>query len=290
MTGFAREEDNIDSAEWVWELRSVNGKGLDVRFRLPSGFEQLEPEARKLFTKHVSRGNIQASLSLKGAGHGQTTKINDATLNLILTSVKAVEDKIVSAPSSAAQILALRGVLEVGETELDDEVKQALHAALLTSLATAIEKLADHRRNEGTALSGFLLNQIDSIEQCASRAEDDPSRSKQAIAERLKNQVTVGLDLADSLDRDRLHQEAALLASKADIREELDRLIAHVAAARDLIAQGSPVGRKLEFLAQEFNRESNTLCSKSNAVSITQIGLDLKFVVDQFREQVLNVE
>lgn len=290
MTGFGRNEGQFESSTWVWELRAVNGKGLDVRLRLPNGYERLEPLVRKLMPQHMSRGNVQASLSITNALDRPKTVINRAALHSVIETIKDLEADTNLAPSSAADILALRGVLDAADEDISEEKRTQFHNVLLDGLKGALDSLNENRSVEGDALSAVLLDHLDLVEDLQNRAEIDPSRTGEAIAARLKDQLSRILEQDSSIDADRLHQEVALLATKADIREELDRLKAHVDAARNFIQTGSPIGRKLEFLAQEFNRESNTLCSKSNAVSLTEIGLELKVVIDQFREQILNVE
>lgn len=290
MTGFGRAEGQSHGVNWVWELRAVNGKGLDLRMRLPTGYEGIEQSARKMLGAALSRGNIQISLTTGRQAGAPQTLLNQEFLDGVLDAIGVIEGKANVAPSSAAEILAIRGVLDAKDSGLDGDEQKALEAAILNSLEEATAGLIDNREQEGRALAEVLSGLVRQIEGLKSAAEEDPSRSPEAIAQRLKEQLS-RIDTQDKdFDQDRLYQEVAVLATKADIREELDRLDAHTAAAHELIAKGSPVGRKLEFLAQEFNRESNTLCSKSNAVALTNIGLELKVVVDQFKEQCLNVE
>jgi len=290
MTGFARHTGGAEGVRWTWELRSVNGKGLDIRLRLPSGYEHLDPPVRKIANAALSRGNTQISLSVERDQQASMLAINDSALATVVSAIEKIDSSAETAPSTAAQILALRGVMETVEPQTSDERQAAISEALLVDFDTALSNLVEHRSAEGSALSSVLLGHIDTIARLTSQAGGDPSRSPTAIRDKLVKQVDQLSANDVSLDPSRLHQEAALLATKADIREELDRLSAHCDAARDLIANGSPVGRKLEFLSQEFNREANTLCSKSSAVSLTTIGLELKTVIDQFREQILNVE
>ncbi len=290
MTGFGRSQGASVEVDWLWELRAVNGKGLDVRLRLPNGYERLEPQARKLCGEKLGRGNIQASLTLKSRSGTAVPIVNEAALQQVIDNITAIERKLPVQHSTGAQILGLRGVMELAEPTMSDEDRNTLDAAVLTGLSTALDTLNDHRGSEGTALSKILLGHLTSVEKLNALAEADPSRTADVMAEKLQEQMARLGETASSIDRDRLYQEVALLVTKADIREELDRLAAHTDAGRKLIKQGSPIGRKLEFLAQEFNRECNTLCSKSNAVSLTEIGLELKVVIDQFREQILNVE
>ena len=290
MTGFSRANGIHDGSSWAWEIRSVNGKGLDVRLRLPQGFEHLEIAVRKACGAHLNRGNLQVSLSLRGQGRTPLPTVNTEALKSVLAAVSSIENTADVRKSSAAQILALRGVTEILEPEMDQAETEALDKALLVGLDEALKAMQNHRTAEGKELASVLLSQISQIESLTETAKTDPATNIETIRQRYAEQIASMQSQSGNLDQDRLHQEAAILATKADIREELDRLNAHTIAARDLIEKGSPVGRKLEFMAQEFNREANTLCSKANALSITETGLELKVVIDQFREQVLNVE
>jgi len=290
MTGFARAAGGEAGAVISWELRSVNGKGLDVRLRMPPGFERLEPAARQAVQKRFSRGNIQATLNVARAGIQTQPVVNEEFLKDVAALAKRLETQFGCEPARSDGLLALRGVLEMPETAEAPEAQAAADEAILSLLSHAIEGLAGSREAEGVALGTVLNSHLDQIEALTLRAEADPSREPAMIRERLAGQVKLLLDAAPQLDEQRLAMEAAFLATKADIREEIDRLKTHVASGRNLLASGAAAGRKLDFLAQEFNRESNTLCSKSNAAAITAIGLDLKAVVDQFREQVQNLE
>ncbi|MCB1424255.1 MAG: YicC/YloC family endoribonuclease [Zhengella sp.] len=290
MTGFARAEREAPDASFSWELKSVNGKGLEIRLRLPQGMERIEQAVRAAIQRRFARGNIHATLSVtRTAGQGAPA-VNREFLHEVALLAQQLSKEYGFRPASADGILALRGVLEQGETEQAPEQREAFDAELLSALDAALDDLAAMRAQEGKALSAFLLLQIDEIEVLTLRAEADPSRQADEIARRLAQQVDLLMASGKQFDADRLHAEAALLAAKADIREELDRLKTHVASARDLIASGGRAGRKLDFLAQEFNREANTLCSKSNAAAVTAIGLQMKVAVDQFREQVQNIE
>ncbi|GGA85839.1 hypothetical protein GCM10011491_11840 [Brucella endophytica] len=297
MTGFARHaavhsggEGAQNDARIVWEVRSVNGKGLDARFRLPQGFETIEPLARAALAKHFSRGNFQAGLTVERTAPKSELVLNEAYLANLLSLSERLRAQYGLTPASVDGILSLRGVLvEPQETE-DEEARAGLESAIMAAFDGALTALAKARRAEGSSIGAILSSQIDTIADLANRARNDPSRGVEAIRARIAAQVALLLESTSGLDETRLHMEAAFLATKADIQEELDRLDTHVASARKLIAEGGPIGRKLDFLSQEFNREANTLCSKSNAASITAIGLELKAVVDQFREQVQNLE
>jgi len=290
MTGFARREGTSGRGRWAWELRSVNGKGLDVRLRLPLGLERLEADVRKSIADRLTRGNLQVNLSLSIEESRVEVVVNQDALAAVLALRDQLAGIVDPAPLRLESLMAVRGLVEFKEAEENEDAVAARDADIMIGLETALVDLSDMRRQEGDALGKVLLGHVATIEALTTTVERDPSRSPQQIAARLATQVSMLLDGSSGLDRDRLHAEAALLATKADLREEIDRLKAHVAAARDLISKGGPVGRKLDFLAQEFNRESNTICSKSNAAAVTAAGIELKVVIDQFREQVQNLE
>ena len=291
MTGFARAVAEHDGASIAWEVKSVNGKSVEVRLRLPQGFERLEPAVRQTLQKRFSRGNFQATLTVgRAAGQQVQPVVNEVFLRDLAGLAKRLQEQFGVAPATADGLLSLRGVLDVPETSETEEVRAALDTAILAALEAALTGLEQARQSEGEALRSLLSGHIDAIETLTLKAEADPSREPAAIRERIAEQVRLLMDAWANLDAGRLHMEAAFLATKADIREEIDRLKTHVASGRALLANGGAIGRKLDFLAQEFNRESNTLCSKSNAATVTAIGLELKAVVDQFREQVQNLE
>jgi uncharacterized protein (TIGR00255 family) len=291
MTGFARAVAEHDGASIAWEVKSVNGKSVEVRLRLPQGFERLEPAVRQTLQKRFSRGNFQATLTVsRAAGQQVQPVVNEVFLRDLAGLAKRLQDQFGVAPATADGLLSLRGVLDIPESNETEEVRAALDAAILSALETALTGLEQARQSEGEALRSLLSGHIDAIEALTRKAEADPSREPAAIRERIAEQVRLLMDASANLDAVRLHMEAAFLATKADIREEIDRLKTHVVSGRVLLANGGAIGRKLDFLAQEFNRESNTLCSKSNAATVTAIGLELKAVVDQFREQVQNLE
>lgn len=290
MTGFARATGTHPGNAFSWELKSVNGKGLEVRLRLPPGLERLEQPAKQAFQKRFSRGQFYAALNLTRQGTEAAPTVNEALLGNVAALAKRLEEEFGLMPARADGLLALRGVLEFADPLASEEEAAAFDAAILAILDEALGGLEMARLEEGAALGRLLLGHIDEIEALTLKAQADPSREPQAIRAKLAEQVRLVLDAMPTLDESRLNMEAAFLATKADIREELDRLKTHVAAARSLLGAGGPVGRKLDFLSQEFIRESNTLCSKSNAVAVTAIGLELKAVVDRFREQVQNLE
>lgn len=290
MTGFARSDGSASGVRWTWEVRSVNGKGLDIRLRLPPGHEGIELGARERCAAHLSRGNLQATLSLDADSTAQRIKINEGVLDEVVKTMERIGRRLNVQPPTLDGILSIRGVVDFAETEPDEAARAALDQAILVGLDTALADLVAMRMREGTAIGNVLALRIDEIERLVRAAEESPARAPETIRERLAEQIALLLDAAPALDPDRLHQEAVLLAAKADIREEIDRLVAHVAAARTLLADGGPVGRRLDFLAQEFNREVNTLCAKSNDRGLTATGLEMKAVVDQLREQIQNLE
>jgi uncharacterized protein (TIGR00255 family) len=290
MTGFARAEGAGDSYRWTWEIRSVNGKGLDIRLRLAPGFEHLEAAVREKLSENLSRGSVQATLTAQRQPGGERIRINEALLDEIMATMVRIAKRLELPPPPLDRVLSVRGVVDASDGEFDEAGRDQLAARVLADLDGAIAALIAARRGEGKAIVGVLRTRLDEIERLVRSAEEAPARTPEAIRSRLAEQIAMLLDAAPTLDPDRLHQEAVLLANKADIREEIDRLQAHITAARGLLAQNGPVGRRLDFLAQEFNREVNTLCAKANDRSLTAIGLELKTVVDQLREQIQNLE
>lgn len=294
MTGFARAEGRVEcgaaSGKWIWELRSVNSKGLDVRLRFPSGFEAVENDCRKLISGAFSRGSVQASLQFERDGQEAVPQVNEQALNAVLEAVEKLRATTGSPPPAAETVLGLRGVMELGEDSASQEETNARNLAVKKGLSDAIADLAKARIAEGDQIVEVLRQHVSQIARHTSAVEEDPSRTPEAIRKRLADQLAPLLEDVAALDPQRLHQEAAILATKADLREELDRLSAHIKAAGDLLSAAGPVGRKLDFLAQEFNRECNTICSKSNAATVTATGLEMKVIIDQFREQIQNIE
>ncbi|WP_319520292.1 YicC/YloC family endoribonuclease [uncultured Martelella sp.] len=290
MTGFARSDGYWQRYRWTWELRAVNGKGLDVRLRLPQGSDHLETDVRKRLAERLSRGNVQVALSITLAESRLELVVNEAALQAVLDLKARLGDVLDDKPLSLEGLLGLRGIADFREGEEDSTALETRDGMILGDLDVALDRLCAMRGEEGEKIVAVLGRQIDRIAELTGTIEADPSRTPAAIAERLSEQVGRLVDAAPSLDSDRLYAEAVLLATKADLQEEIDRLNAHVAAARALLEKGGPCGRRLDFLAQEFNRETNTICSKSNAVAVTAAGLELKTVIDQFREQIQNLE
>jgi uncharacterized protein (TIGR00255 family) len=290
MTGFGRAAGTAGAWTYLWELRSVNGKGLDVRVRLPAGMDLLEQQVRTLAAHMLKRGNVQVSLQLSCEEPSVELRINPNALFAAVEAAQQVSDAM-GEPVSADAVLAMRGVVEAVSVEADPEAIEARDAELLKAAESALEALAANRREEGLRLASVVSGQLDRIEALTAEAAANPSRTPGAIQARLAQQVERLTGASPALDPDRLHQEAMLLAVKADIQEEIDRLRSHVEAARELLAtEGDPIGRKFDFLAQEFNREANTLCSKSSDTALTRTGLELKNTIDQLREQVQNIE
>lgn len=290
MTGFARTDGTHEQTRWFWEIRSVNGRSLDVRLRLPSGLERLEPPVRARCQEELVRGNCTISLALKRDAGQMEIRLNEAALGEALAVAEQAQKQTLLEPAKLDTLLGMRGVVEVAEPDESEEQREAFAAALLAGLADALDQLVAARVAEGQRLEEVIEAQLSAIDMLVSQATAIMAQQPDLIAARLREQITKLDEAGASLDPERLHQEGLFLAAKADIQEELDRLTAHVAAARELIASGQPAGRKLEFLAQEFNREANTTCSKAAGIEISRIGLELKSVIDQLREQVQNIE
>jgi uncharacterized protein (TIGR00255 family) len=290
MTGFARGHGVAGSYAWSWEIKSVNAKGLDLRLRLPPGWDAIEVPARARAAETLSRGTAYANLTVERKGVATTVKVNEPVLSAVLATLKRLHERVEAAPATLDGILSLKGVIEITEEDEREEDRRAAEAAILEGFDNALGELVAMRREEGATLGRVLSERLKEIAALAARAEAAPGRKPEAIKARLAEQVATLLSASTRFDSDRLHQEAIMLASKADIREELDRLASHVAQAQKLLADGGPVGRRLDFLAQELNRESNTLTAKANDVELTNIGLELKSAVEQFREQVQNLE
>ncbi|WP_375455329.1 YicC/YloC family endoribonuclease [uncultured Methylobacterium sp.] len=287
MTGFARAAGTTGPVQWAWEVRSVNGRGLDVRLRVPNGCEAVGEAARAALQKALARGQCQLSLSLTKPETAARVRINAALLASLAAAVARVPVPEGLAPATMDGLLAIRGVIE-SEDEPSAE-PEALARDLAAGVVRLVADLVAARRDEGRQLEAIVSDQVARMGELTRAAEDCPARKPEAVRARLAAAVA-GLLEAGGLDPERLHQEAVLMAARADVREELDRLHAHLAAVSELLAAGGAVGRRLDFLAQELGREANTLCAKANDVALSRIGLDLKAVVEQFREQVQNVE
>ena len=290
MTGFASRDGLAGSATWHWELRSVNSRGLDIRLRLPPGFEGLEPRIRAAISQRLARGSIAVNLSARRTDGGTQIRLNDAALGQVLVALEDLKSRVEVAPPRAEALLAIKGVLELIEPQESPQEATTRIEAMLADLDGALVDLVAGRTAEGDRLALIVLDQLSVIERLIASIAVLPARSVEAVRARLKEQVGRLLESNANFDEARLYQEAAMLAARADVEEELKRIGSHVTAARDLLGSGAPAGRRLDFLAQELNREANTLCSKANDEETTRAGLELKAVIDQMREQVQNVE
>ena len=290
MTGFARAAGSSGGWRWAFEIKSVNAKGLDLRLRMPPPLDRVEAEARARLAKALARGTCFATLTIQREGVASAARIDQAALASIAAAARAAAEAAKLAPPTMDGLLALRGVVEIAEAEDDEAAVAAACAGALQSLDQALAALSEARRAEGEALAALLRERLDAIDALTEAADANPARRPEAVRARLAESVAALMDSSRRFDENRLHQEAILLAAKADIREELDRLKTHVAAARALLDEGGAIGRRLDFLAQEFGREANTLCAKANDVTLTAQGLELRAQIEQFREQAQNVE
>jgi uncharacterized protein (TIGR00255 family) len=292
MTAFASGKGALGPHSWTWELRSVNGKGLDLRLRMPDWLSGLEAALRAELSKSLSRGNVTLSLRLSKDETAPELMLNETAMSAVLDALVRTQQlasarDVTLAPSSAAELLSLKGMLDAG-SDIDDPAPLVAH--LVVEFKDVLSDFIQMRESEGQALFRVLGGQLDQVASLTDQAADLAEQRKDKMAEALRENLSRVLDNAQGVEPDRIAQELALLAVKADITEEIDRLKAHVRAARELLAQDVAVGRKLDFLMQEFNREANTLCSKAQSADLTSVGLELKAVIDQMREQVQNVE
>lgn len=289
MTGFASASGSQKTSTWVWEIKSVNGKAFDARLRLPQGFDHLEIQARQILSQNFKRGNLQVNLALQNQSGEDRISINRDVLEQYLTLAEELRNRTGALPPSSENLLALKGVIETKSETRSEQDQVEIDQAIMQTFSDAVSALVKNRNEEGAKLFNVLKLQLDEIENCRAKAIEHPSRKAETLKQKLKDQIAQLLEI-HAFDEQRLHQEAVLQATRADIQEELDRLGVHISAARTLLKSKEPVGRKFDFLAQEFNREANTLCSKANDAGLTAIGLDLKTTIDQMREQVQNIE
>lgn len=295
MTGFARAEGRLGAPlplSWVWEIRSVNNKGIDIRVRVPGGFESLDSAARQIVAENVSRGSVSINLSVTSEQDAADVRINEPLLDRL---IQLAADKGRNLPAGLAParldgLMAVKGVIEAQTPSLAPEALAARDRTLLDSLKKAMADLNTTRRQEAARLTPVIEGQISTMSGLVTQALASAAAHPDAVRARLTRQLTELAAGVPALTPERLAQEVALIVVKGDIREELDRLTAHIDQARDMLKEGGPCGRRLDFLSQEFNREANTLCSKSQDVALTRIGLDLKATIDQFREQIQNIE
>jgi uncharacterized protein (TIGR00255 family) len=288
MTGFARAEGDELGITWVWELKSVNGKSLDLRLRLAPGFDSLEPQLRATLAQRFRRGNFSASLAVSRTAPA-AVRVNREALAQLVVLMNELAGEIEAAPPRIDGLLALRGVIETVEDE-SDVVLEERRRAVLGSWVLAIDRLASARVEEGARLTFILRSQMAEMLALIEAAAGCAAAQPEAIRERLQTMLANLADLVPGMPEERVAQEMALLVARSDVREELERLRAHVEQVADLLQQDEAVGRRLDFLCQELNREANTLCSKSADIELTRIGLSLKAAVEQFREQVQNIE
>lgn len=291
MTAFATQQGTAENATWTWELRSVNGRGLDIKIRLPDGFSALENGLRKALSAQVTRGNLSVGLRLHRAQVDGALEVDVDRMDAVLAALDQVQERafekgVTLGQPSAADVIAQRGVLIARQPDDSEDLSDALTADFETALAA----LVSMRAAEGASLNTVLRDQVEHIETLTAQAVEAAKTRTSNVKSQMDAALARVMDNATSVDPERVAQELALIAVKSDITEEIDRLGAHVSAARALLSDGGPIGRKLDFLTQEFNREANTLCSKAQSSELTQIGLALKAVIDQMREQVQNVE
>lgn len=290
MTGFARSEGTASGYGWAWEIRSVNSRALDVRLRLPPGFERLEGAMRAAVSKKIVRGSVNGTLALDRSGKTPTLSVNHQALDQVIQLAVDLGNRIDAEKPRIDGLLSIRGVIEANEQQDSEEERAALDLAIHSSFDEALAALVTARSEEGARLAKIVADHVDEIASLTDQATSLAATQPAALEARLRKQIEEICGAEPRLSEERIAQEVALLLVKADIREELDRLKAHVAAAHDLLAATEPVGRRLDFLCQEFNREANTLCSKASDIELTRIGLDLKACIDRLREQIQNIE
>lgn len=301
MTGFARGEGSGSFADssgrdrhwtWMWELRSVNSKGLDVRCRLPSVVDSHESALKKRMSEKLARGSVTANLVVEQDSEGRGLKVNMALVENLFELQSELEERglVFPSPPKLEALLGVRGVIETDDADLAEDQSEKLAGEVLKSFDIAVDQLIDAREEEGAHLLAVLSGHIDEIADLTERAAALALAAPEQLKLKIKEQLDLLLAQSPPVSEDRLAQELAILATKADVREELDRLSAHVASVRDLLGTGGAIGRRLDFICQELNREANTICSKSSDLELTNIGLELKTIIERFREQVQNVE
>ncbi len=288
MTGYARCDGETAGVAWLWELKSVNAKGLELRLRVPPGFDALETIARTRIAARIRRGTVQATLNLQRSQQAQTIRINRDNLEALISALSGIEIPERIRPASLDGLLAIPGVVE--QADRAERGDDAMTQTLIAGLDTVLDRCVAMRTQEGKAIGVVLRERLDAVARSTQDADQAPGRKPEAIRKRLGQRISTLMAEIPALDETRLYQEAILMAAKADVREELDRLVLHRAAAAALLDEGGAVGRRLDFLAQELSREAGTLCAKSNDGDLTLIGLDLRMQIDQFREQVQNLE
>jgi len=290
MTGFARTEGTENGYSWSWEIRSVNARSLDVKLRLPPGMERLEVRLKPEVSNRFQRGNISATLSLVKPPKQTSLSVNTDVLDQVLELASDIAGRTKATPPTIDGLLSVRGVLDTVDEEESNEDRETLEEAVIVSFGAVLDSLGESRQQEGTRMAEVVRGHVDEIEALADRAIAGAAASPAAVEKQLREQINALINDEPSLPEERIAQEVALLVAKGDIREELDRLTAHVEAARDLLQSNEPIGRPFDFLCQEFNREANTLCSKAADIELTRIGLDLKASIERLREQIQNIE
>lgn len=290
MTGFARVAGASAPWRWNWEIKAVNARGLDLRVRVPPGFDAIESEARARLGAVLTRGTCYATLTAQREQASPEIRINEAALASLAQAIGRLPASPAIQPASLDGLLSVRGIVEIVEAADDADALAAVGKVMLASLDEAARALVAMRAQEGEALAKVLGDHLSRLTALTKAANDNPGRQPEAVRARLAQIVGELVSASTALDPARLHQEAVMLAAKADVREELDRLATHLVAAAELMDKGGPVGRRLDFLAQEMAREANTLCSKSNDKDLTAIGMELRALIEQFREQVQNIE
>ena len=290
MTGFARRQGSLDDFLWAWELKCVNGRNLDVRCRLPTGLEALDGFVRTACAERLKRGNLAVTLTADDTKTAPSFRINEAALAQIGGLLESLKGRIDAAPPRLDGLIGLKGVLEIEERQLAPEAAERRIQALQADFVACLADLQTARLEEGRKLAVITRQHLGEIERLGRAAAGSAAAQPAALRERLAKQIAELLPPNVAVPDERLAQEVALLAAKADVREELDRLNAHVAAVRGLLDQGGAIGRRLDFLCQEFNREANTLCSKADDLTLTNLGIELKAAIEQLREQAQNIE
>jgi len=290
MTGFGRAEGQHGRLRWNWEAKSVNGRSLDVRVRVPGGYDRLEIPAKKSVAEILGRGSISLMLTIEIEREEAALKINRQLVEQVLALQEELGGRVASDPPRIETLLGVKGAIEVGENDDDPADAAAIDVEILHSLKDALDDLRRSRAEEGDRLEAIITDQLSSLEKLRLEAHDCDGARIEKIRDRINAQLSELLEAPSNLPEERLAQEVAILATKADVREEIDRIAAHCEAMRELLAQSEPIGRRLDFLCQELNREANTLCSKSTTEELTKIGLASKAAIDQIREQSQNVE
>jgi len=290
MTGFARAEGAENGYSWTWEIRSVNARAMDTRLRIPPGLERLEVRLKPAVAERFVRGNISATLALSRPQRQTTLSVNQDVLDQVIDIAKDISGRLKAQQPTIDGLLSIRGVLDAVEEEESEEEREALSNAIVASFETGLDAMKENRAKEGSRMAEVVRGHLEDIASLAGRAAGASAASAAAAEKRLRDQVSTLLKDEPALPEERLAQEVALIVAKGDIREELDRLQAHVEAAQELLVADEPIGRPFDFLCQEFNREANTLCSKASDIELTRIGLDLKASIERLREQIQNIE